>query len=294
MRDFIDKQHNIIGRYYDIMDRYTGRNPNYIIPKLKKLVETDPNFFDPYISLAELYYSINQFDKVNTLINQASERALKRIVDKKGAWPDKLEWVWLENRHIIRAILNQALLYWKNEQTDDALDLYRKLLRSNPIDNVGARNYILAIRKNISFDDFELRFNKNEYYDMDLVNWFDANYKSYPEEFAWWDEEMDKLDYQDDDEEVDLAEIESEKEMQIFTNMDDTPAKDLFTPSEEYSEPKIFQLKITLKHVKPPIWRRILISNQVNFYELHLTIQDFFNWGSYHLRQSPPTKVRGL
>lgn len=305
MREFIDKEHSIIEDYYNIMDRYTGKNTPFIIPKLKKLIDIDPFFFDAYTSLVDLFYSINQFEKGDIIINQAFEKALKRIVDKKGNWPDRLEWGWLENRHIIRAILNQAILYWKCEKTNDALGLLRKLLRSNPNDNVGARFYILGIRKNISFIDFELRFNKNGFYDTDLPEWFDANYKSYPDEFERWDKEMEKLEAQED--ELDLEEIESNNKMQFFT-IDNINEKIVYSKdfaklfdipyikksknerkvsfqSKKSSEPKIYQLKITIKDIKPPIWRRILISDQVNFHELHLAIQDFFNWGNYHLHE---------
>lgn len=140
---------------------------------------------------------------------------------------------------------------------------------------------------------------------MDLPNWFDANYKSFPDEFEWWDEEMDKLENQD--EEIDLEGIESEDGMLFFTIENifekfesfkeaqlkiDTKkikktkiGKKSFSQSKKSTEPKIYQLKITLKDIKPPIWRRILISNQANFHTLHLTIQNFFNWGNYHLHE---------
>lgn len=59
----------------------------------------------------------------------------------------------------------------------------------------------------------------------------------------------------------------------------------LFSQSKNSTEPNIFQLKITIKDVKPPVWRRILISNQANFHELHLAIQVFFDWGNYHLHE---------
>ena len=32
---------------------------------------------------------------------------------------------------------------------------------------------------------------------------------------------------------------------------------------------QIFQLKITLKDISPPIWRRVLISSYLTFAELH-------------------------
>jgi len=46
---------------------------------------------------------------------------------------------------------------------------------------------------------------------------------------------------------------------------------------------KIYQLKITLKGSKPPIWRRVLINENATFFALHCLIQDAFNWYHCHL-----------
>lgn len=45
----------------------------------------------------------------------------------------------------------------------------------------------------------------------------------------------------------------------------------------------IMQLKITLRDSKPPIWRRIQISDQSTFFDLHNVIQDAMGWEDYHL-----------
>jgi hypothetical protein len=47
----------------------------------------------------------------------------------------------------------------------------------------------------------------------------------------------------------------------------------------------ILQLKITLNYSKPPIWRRIQISADGTFLDLHATIQDSFGWEESHLHQ---------
>lgn len=47
----------------------------------------------------------------------------------------------------------------------------------------------------------------------------------------------------------------------------------------------IFQLKITLKGSKPPIWRRVLVKNSINLTELHKTIQRSMGWYNSHLHQ---------
>lgn len=45
----------------------------------------------------------------------------------------------------------------------------------------------------------------------------------------------------------------------------------------------IFQLKITLKGTKPPIWRKVLVPNGITFYKLHKIIQIVFGWLDEHL-----------
>ncbi len=43
------------------------------------------------------------------------------------------------------------------------------------------------------------------------------------------------------------------------------------------------QLKIVLKHSRPPIWRRVLVQPDITFWDLHSIIQDLFSWEDYHL-----------
>lgn len=49
--------------------------------------------------------------------------------------------------------------------------------------------------------------------------------------------------------------------------------------------PQIYQLKVILHDIKPPIWRRLLITSDATFWELHIAIQDSFGWEDYHLHQ---------
>ena len=48
---------------------------------------------------------------------------------------------------------------------------------------------------------------------------------------------------------------------------------------------KILQLKITLKEIKPPIWRRVLVSDQITLSDLHHVIQAVFGWEDYYLHE---------
>lgn len=45
----------------------------------------------------------------------------------------------------------------------------------------------------------------------------------------------------------------------------------------------IYQLKISLKGVRPPIWRRILVSSSTTLTKLHHIIQVSMGWENYHL-----------
>lgn len=46
---------------------------------------------------------------------------------------------------------------------------------------------------------------------------------------------------------------------------------------------KIYQFKITLKRIRPPIWRRIQVKSDITFDELHRIIQAVMGWCGYHL-----------
>ena len=55
------------------------------------------------------------------------------------------------------------------------------------------------------------------------------------------------------------------------------------------STTNVYQFKVALKRMKPPIWRRIQVRESLNFRELHVAIQEAMGWESakhdYHLHQ---------
>lgn len=59
----------------------------------------------------------------------------------------------------------------------------------------------------------------------------------------------------------------------------------------------IFQFKITLLNIRPPIWRQIQVPAKYSFWDLHVAIQDAMGWLDYHLHSfqfSPPNKKSGV
>jgi hypothetical protein len=47
----------------------------------------------------------------------------------------------------------------------------------------------------------------------------------------------------------------------------------------------VFQLKITLNYIRPPIWRRILVDSDIKLPDLHKIIQTVMGWTNSHLHQ---------
>ncbi len=45
----------------------------------------------------------------------------------------------------------------------------------------------------------------------------------------------------------------------------------------------VYQFKITLKEIKPPLWRRIQVPATYSFWDLHVAIQDSMGWTDTHL-----------
>lgn len=57
------------------------------------------------------------------------------------------------------------------------------------------------------------------------------------------------------------------------------------TASQQSSGEPVYQLKVTLKGSKPPIWRRVQVLGNVSLNTLHRIIQVVMGWEDYHLHQ---------
>jgi hypothetical protein len=54
----------------------------------------------------------------------------------------------------------------------------------------------------------------------------------------------------------------------------------------------VYQFKITLDGISPPIWRRIQVPGNYTFFDLHVAIQDAMGWQDYHLHSFTITDPR--
>nr|MDA3851138.1 plasmid pRiA4b ORF-3 family protein [Spirochaetaceae bacterium] len=53
----------------------------------------------------------------------------------------------------------------------------------------------------------------------------------------------------------------------------------------QYPKNDLYQLKITLKNIKPPIWRRFVVDSNILLPDLHKVIQTIIGWTNSHLHQ---------
>ena len=49
------------------------------------------------------------------------------------------------------------------------------------------------------------------------------------------------------------------------------------------AKPDIVRFRVALRHVSPPVWRRIEVPASYDFWELHVAIQDAMGWTDSHL-----------
>ena len=62
-------------------------------------------------------------------------------------------------------------------------------------------------------------------------------------------------------------------------------------PRAHPNEPKIYQLRATIRYSDPPIWRRIQVRSDTTLGELHDVMQLVFEWGDEHLHNFVARKI---
>ncbi len=57
-------------------------------------------------------------------------------------------------------------------------------------------------------------------------------------------------------------------------------------PSGQRQIESVYQIKVTLKDIRPPIWRRVQVPSNISLNTLHRILQAVLPWDGYHLYQS--------
>jgi len=198
---FIDKDHKVMRKYYNFIDSVIFENE--LEKEMRRLIEEDKDFYDSYIMVADILFLDEKEKEGMATLRNAYKRAVMRIADSQGRWPKEMKWGFLQNRHLMRIIERYGLSCWKAGDINQALDIFRRLLRMNPGDNQGARHIILAIRMGLSPNSWQKPFevkDKGVVYGLDagkLCDWFNKNVKKFPKDFDWLFERRDEEEKMD-------------------------------------------------------------------------------------------------
>lgn len=189
IQEFIDKNHSAMHEFYELTD--SNISEKKLLKEMQRLIKEDSDFYDPYLVVADIFFYNGKDGEGTAMLEEAYKRAITRIADYKGQWPKEMPWGFLENRHLMRAIEQYAILCWETGKTDEALDIFRRLLRANPNDNQGARHSILAIRLGLGVEEWQKPFeakHKGEVIGLNAIKvseWFRKGAKKFPDEFDW-------------------------------------------------------------------------------------------------------------
>ena len=137
--------------YYDAMDLIDlgKEGAKRAVQILQKARLVDPHYVQTYVGLANAYGVMGDKVKGIECINKAYDET-RRIFP---VWPEEMPWGDMDNRAYMRAIQWKAELMFEAGQKDDAIELYRLLLKLNPNDNQGVRYVLAGIYAGLSGDD---------------------------------------------------------------------------------------------------------------------------------------------
>ncbi|MDP2630094.1 MAG: hypothetical protein Q8P56_01680 [Candidatus Uhrbacteria bacterium] len=187
VKEFCDHGRLGVSPYYSLLENQL--QIRQLKKALRKIIDRDPYFFSPYSMLIDIAEDEDDYNTADMLLRQGASKALFRIVDKDGNWPEYIPWGVVDNRHLVLMLDRWAYMLWKDGYNEYAADMYRKLFASNPHDNVGARYSLLAILLGYDPEWMEDEFPSSTPGYTDAIkqdDWFRAHIREYPEEFEWW------------------------------------------------------------------------------------------------------------
>ena len=182
LEEFIDKDRYEVNQlYWDFLDSPDAEDPKKSVTILKKIIQKDPDYFDPYLTLHDYYLDLKQGEKAFDVLYEGFNRA-SRLISKNRQFPKCMEWEFVENRHIIRIIYYYAIALWTVRDPDAALIYLKALVDMVPNDNIGARYAIAAILDGYSsLYEWESQFETEYGLDAAKVEqWFQQMLKKQP------------------------------------------------------------------------------------------------------------------
>ncbi len=128
-------------------DGYLGKAEK----KFNEVLKQDPKYVDAINGLGSIALENAELVEAEKYYKEAYMLTIEKL---GGNFPKQLEWTELSNRPYLRAMHGLGLTLWRQEKTDKALKIFRKMLKLNPNDNQGIRFIIPAIKNGKSWEQF--------------------------------------------------------------------------------------------------------------------------------------------
>lgn len=179
-----EREEDINDLYYDAMELLDGGKSDAKKAEklLSKALEIDEHNVQTHIGFTHVYGRLKNKKKAHEHIQKAYDQTIKKF----PKWPPYMLWGDMDNRAYMRAVQYRADLYADDGEKENAITLYRLLLKLNPNDNQGVRYTISGVYAGVSGEEINNmmdRGNEKQNWDelRDLVKKQNAQHKFWKE-----------------------------------------------------------------------------------------------------------------
>lgn len=111
---------------------------------LTMLVDEHPEYVDAWTHLGLVYQSTGRILEAYLCCREACRIGLSVLAEEKFNWEkDSLDWGFIENRQFLRAYFNLALVLIEKNRNTEAQEIFIRLIKISPNDNIGVRYELL-------------------------------------------------------------------------------------------------------------------------------------------------------
>jgi len=169
---YTSPSHPLEDKVYELKEQWDGTNGIGIRRKLNALVKEAPGLIEAY----NCRYDILGHEDHIVAQDKEAKRAYNAVVTHyfSDGFPDQMEWGFLENRPILKALYNFAVSCWVPREKEETIKTFKLLLRLNPSDNQGARFCLLGILEGMSQHHFFHKMDQSM-----MLPWFQENCGKY-------------------------------------------------------------------------------------------------------------------
>jgi len=120
--------------------------------KFKEVLKYEPKYIDSINGLGNIAFEKADLVKAEKYYREAYKLTLEEL---GGKFPERLEWDRTSNRPYLRVMHGLGLTLWRQNKTDEALKIFKEMIRLNPNDNQGIRFLIPALEEGKPWEELE-------------------------------------------------------------------------------------------------------------------------------------------